>query len=184
MKRAVDPVDRCPRQQSEIDRCDVSARRALRRDRRQRLGQEHAGRGDALPRAAASNRSATPTRAAPYAELGRQRRSRRCRLPRPVAAVAVGAVEPGHAPEGVRRDPQDVRRDSRGEAAELRRRPVQLQRRGGPLQRLPGEWLSDDRHAVPPRRDDPLSGVSRARAIGRRSWRSPTAARTSPRCST
>ena len=68
--------------------------------------------------------------------------------------------------------------------AELRPGPVQLQCRGGPLQRLRGERLPDDRHAVPARRPDPLPRVPGARGFGPRRWRSPIAARTSPRCST
>ena len=49
-------ADRGPRQQPQVDRRDVPARRPLRRDRRQRRGQEHAGRGDAVSRPAASDR--------------------------------------------------------------------------------------------------------------------------------
>ena len=45
----------------------------------------------------------------------------------------LAAVQPGHVPEGLRRDPRRVRRNGRGPHAELRRRPLQLQRRRRPL---------------------------------------------------
>ena len=42
-------ADRCPRQQPQVDRRDFPAGSPLRRDGRQRGGQEHARRGDAVP---------------------------------------------------------------------------------------------------------------------------------------
>ena len=57
-----------PRQQPEVNRCDVSARFVHRGDRRQWLGQDHAGRGDSLPCASPSSRSRVRL-GRPYSEL-------------------------------------------------------------------------------------------------------------------
>ena len=112
------------------------------------------------------------------------RGSRGCRLPRSIATGTVCPVESGDLSEGVRRGPQDVRGHSRGQGEELRLGEVQLQCRRRAMQHLPGRRLPHDRHAVPSRRDDPVSRTAGALAIAPKSSRSPTGAAISPRSST
>ena len=102
------------RPQPEGHRRHDPARRPLRRDGRQRLGQEHARRGDAVsgPPPPARERAA-PLAAVPRADDRRQARRRRPR--RPVPDRPLPALEPGDVPQGAstrsaRRSPRPTRR--------------------------------------------------------------------------
>ena len=88
---SVHPAVRCSRQQPQVDRRDVSAWCSLRRDRRERSRQEHLGRRDTLSRTPAPNRS-RPRSGRPIFRADCQWRSGGCRVPRPVATLAVGPV--------------------------------------------------------------------------------------------
>ncbi len=102
----VDHARRSPRAQPAGDRRRVPPGIALRGDRRQRGGQEHARRGDALSGLDATAPERTPSRRT-LPRDPRGQRARRRRPDRPVPHRPHAAVEPGDLPEGVRRDPQD-----------------------------------------------------------------------------
>jgi excinuclease ABC subunit A len=154
--RAAQPAhrQRARQQPEERDRRGAGGPADLR-DRRVRLGQEHAdqrhalhrGGEEAVPRpcrAGAARRDRGPGRL-------RQGDQRRPEPDRPHAAQ-----QPGHLHRAVHADPRAVRRGADGARARLRRGALQLQRRPGGRRRalrgLPGRRRAEGRDALPARR--------------------------------
>ena len=185
-RRAVNAADAAARARrrarAQPEACDrrAAAAAAGRRDRRLRLGQEHAGAGRAVPGARAPLRQGhrDARRARPAA---RRRRADRRGVRRSVADRQDRAFEPRQLRRRVRRDPQAVRRGAAGARTRLRRRHVQLQRRRRPLPDLRRLGLRARRDAVPVRRVPALPGLRR-QALPRRDPRREDRARAAAGC--
>ena len=126
------PGRRARQQPAEPVTVEFPARRAVRGDRRQRIGQEHAGRGHALsgplPADAQGGPGAAAVRRRVRRRPDRRRDPGRSKPDRPLAAL-----EPGDLHQGLRRNPRRVCRDGRSPHAQLHGQPFQLQRRRRPL---------------------------------------------------
>ena len=113
----------------------VSAGRAVPGDRRQRLGQKHAGGRHALSRALPPACARRP-RSRSLRRRFRRRPDRRVITGRSKPDRPLAALESRHLHQGVRRNPQRVRRYARSPHPQLHGQPFQLQRRWRPLRRL------------------------------------------------
>ena len=151
-------------------------------DRRERLGQEHAGAGHALPGAVPADAQGRPQAAAPTTTCSATARSN--------DVILVDQSPIGRSP---RSNPVtyikafDEIRAVFAETVEARThnydgQPFQLQRRRRPLHRLPGRRLHRDRHAVSGRRLHEVPPVRRPPLPAGNSRQSSIAAATSPKC--
>ena len=144
-----------------------AARPAGGRDRRQRLGQEHAR----ARRAARQSAVHQPARR--QAELARLRGDRRLAADRPRAGGRPdadrqdAALVPGHLHRLLGHDPQAVRRDARSQGARLRAGALLLQHRRRALPGLRRAGHAHDRDELPARRQGAVRPLPR-RALQRR----------------
>ena len=171
------------RAQPEEHRRRDPARAADGRDRRQRIGQEHARARRHLRGAQArEGRLGPPDRRAPQARGRRVRHRRRSRgsgAHRPHAAV-----QSRDLPQGVRPDPGALRRDEGRAIARAHGQPLLVQRARRPLRGVRRRGRGQGRDAVPRRRVRAVRAV-RGQAVQAAGPRRPLPRpRASTRCST
>ena len=183
--RAARPADgpRRAREQPARHRRRLPDRRPDLRDRRLRVGQEHAGERGAAEGALGPPRpaAAAPGRPRPHRRARAHRQGHRHR---PVAHRSDAAQQPGHLHGRLRPHPPALLHDPGGADARLLARALQLQRQGRPLRGVQGRRHDQHRDALPARRVRPVRGVRRPALSTARRWTSATAGGPSPRCST
>ncbi len=170
------------RQQPEERYGRVSLGGVMCRDRRQRIGQEHVGRGHALPGPMSAKAQRGPQAATVTTTSFGDGQTRRRDDGRPEPHRALAPVQSRDVHQGLRRDPRRVRRDDRSPHAQLHGQPLSASTSTADAAPPATATATSDRHAVPGRRLHAVRRVPGATLSARRSWTSPTAAGTSPTC--